>query len=76
MTAVVFGLMTQGAHLPVGLAVLLSLGIGLLAGGLNAENVREAMEVVRPFGLDICSGVRTDGKLDTQKLANFMEAVR
>jgi phosphoribosylanthranilate isomerase len=42
-----------------------------LAGGLNAENVSEAIRVVRPFGLDICSGVRTDGKLDEQKLAEF-----
>jgi phosphoribosylanthranilate isomerase len=42
-----------------------------LAGGLNAGNVREAIRTVRPFGLDICSGVRTDGKLDEQKLAGF-----
>jgi phosphoribosylanthranilate isomerase len=42
-----------------------------LAGGLNAENVGEAIRTVRPFGLDICSGVRTDGKLDEQKLAEF-----
>lgn len=46
-----------------------------LAGGLNAENVREAIDVVRPFGLDICSGVRTDGKLDRRKLAAFFNAV-
>lgn len=42
-----------------------------LAGGLNAGNVREAIKTVQPFGLDICSGVRTDGKLDGQKLAEF-----
>lgn len=42
-----------------------------LAGGLNAGNVREAVRTVRPFGLDICSGVRTGGKLDEQKLAEF-----
>jgi phosphoribosylanthranilate isomerase len=46
-----------------------------LAGGLNAENVREAIEVVRPYGLDVCSGVRTDGKLDVEKLGRFMVAV-
>lgn len=46
-----------------------------LAGGLNAKNVRDAMEQVAPFGLDICSGVRTDGKLDEQKLAAFFAAV-
>lgn len=43
-----------------------------LAGGLNAGNVREAIEIVRPFGVDVCSGVRTDGRLDEGKLAAFM----
>lgn len=43
-----------------------------LAGGLNAENVREAIETVQPFGVDVCSGVRTGGKLDEAKLAAFM----
>jgi phosphoribosylanthranilate isomerase len=42
-----------------------------LAGGLRAENVREAVETVGPFGLDICSGVRTDGHLDARKLSFF-----
>jgi phosphoribosylanthranilate isomerase len=42
-----------------------------LAGGLNAGNVCEAVRTVQPFGLDICSGVRTDGKLDEQKLSEF-----
>lgn len=46
-----------------------------LAGGLNPANVREAIETVQPFGLDICSGVRTDGKLNEQKLKEFFEAV-
>lgn len=45
-----------------------------LAGGLNAANVREAIETVQPFGLDICSGVRTDGRLDLRKLNAFFEA--
>lgn len=44
-----------------------------LAGGLKPENVREAVEQVRPFGLDICSGVRTDKKLDERKLAAFFD---
>lgn len=47
-----------------------------LAGGLNASNVREAIETVNPFGVDVCSGVRTDGRLDRQRLADFIEAVR
>ncbi|MGH9901218.1 MAG: HAD-IA family hydrolase [Pyrinomonadaceae bacterium] len=42
-----------------------------LAGGLNAENVAEAVRRVRPFGLDVCSGVRTGGRLDESKLASF-----
>lgn len=46
-----------------------------LAGGLNADNVREAIETVAPFGLDLCSGVRTDGRLDLKKLLAFFEAV-
>jgi phosphoribosylanthranilate isomerase len=46
-----------------------------LAGGLNAENVREAIEIVGPFGIDVCSGVRTDGRLDSQKLAAFFRAI-
>lgn len=46
-----------------------------LAGGLNPENVREAIETVIPYGVDLCSGVRTNGKLDKVKLKNFFEAV-
>jgi phosphoribosylanthranilate isomerase len=46
-----------------------------LAGGLNADNVREAIETVRPFGLDLCSGVRTNGRLDLSKLEAFFNSV-
>jgi phosphoribosylanthranilate isomerase len=46
-----------------------------LAGGLNSDNVREAIESVQPFGLDICSGVRTNGNLDIRKLDSFFSAV-
>ena len=42
-----------------------------LAGGLKPENVAEAVRHVRPFGLDLCSGVRTDGRLDADKLTRF-----
>ncbi len=45
-----------------------------LAGGLNGANVREAIETVQPFGLDICSGVRTDGVLDPFKLEQFFNS--
>jgi len=44
-----------------------------LAGGLNAENVVQAIEEVEPFGLDLCNGVRTNGKLDEKKLELFMK---
>ena len=47
-----------------------------LAGGLNASNAAEAVETVQPFGLDVCSGVRTDGKLDPLKLDRFVRAAR
>jgi len=46
-----------------------------LAGGLNAWNAARAIHDVGPFGLDICSGVRTDGALDEAKLSSFMAAV-
>ena len=43
-----------------------------LAGGLNPENVRQAIEEVQPFAVDVCSGVRTDGNLDRKKLELFI----
>lgn len=46
-----------------------------LAGGLNPANVRQAIEAVQPFGLDLCSGVRTQGRLDPVRLGAFMTAV-
>ena len=47
-----------------------------LAGGLRAENVSEAIESVRPFGVDVCTGLRTAGALDPDKLERFVTAVR
>lgn len=46
-----------------------------LAGGLTPENVTEAIRTVRPFGVDLCTGLRTAGELDPVKLAAFMRAV-
>lgn len=46
-----------------------------LAGGLRPDNVRDAVETVQPFGLDLCSGVRTEGKLDPFKLERFFHAL-
>jgi phosphoribosylanthranilate isomerase len=45
-----------------------------LAGGLNPENVRQAIEEVNPFAIDVCSGVRTNGNLDRYKLEKFFFA--
>ena len=47
-----------------------------LAGGLNASNVAEAIRTVEPFGVDVCSGVRSNGNLDPARLADFVKAVR
>ncbi len=47
-----------------------------LAGGLKPENVREAIETVEPFAVDVCSGVRTNGLLDGEKLKKFISEVR
>jgi len=47
-----------------------------LAGGLTAGNVSDAIRQIRPFGVDLCSGVRTAGRLDPAKLRAFVAAVR
>ena len=47
-----------------------------LAGGLRSDNVKDAIQAVQPFGIDLCSSVRTDGRLDEMKLARFFEAVK
>lgn len=47
-----------------------------LAGGLNSTNIGEAIGSVRPYGVDLCTGVRTAGSLDEGKLIEFMAAVR
>ncbi|MGA8537932.1 MAG: phosphoribosylanthranilate isomerase [Terriglobales bacterium] len=53
------------------------IGIPLfLAGGLTPENAGQAIAEVVPFGLDVCSGVRTDGQLDATKLKRFFSAVQ
>lgn len=47
-----------------------------LAGGLNPMNVAAAIREVQPFGIDVCSGLRTEGDLDPQKLNQFIRAIR
>ena len=46
-----------------------------LAGGINKDNVRAAIDHVQPFGIDLCSSVRTNGKLDEKKLEAFFIAI-
>lgn len=46
-----------------------------LAGGLTPENVTAAIRTVRPFGVDLCTGLRTAGMLDEAKLRAFVAAV-
>jgi phosphoribosylanthranilate isomerase len=55
----------QRVHVPI-----------LLAGGLTPANVASAIREVRPFAVDVCSGVRTDGKLDAEKLRAYVGQVR
>jgi phosphoribosylanthranilate isomerase len=47
-----------------------------LAGGLRPANIPEAITSVRPFGLDVCSGVRTNGRLDASLLGELVSAMR
>lgn len=47
-----------------------------LAGGLKPANIAQAIEVARPFGVDVCSGIRSDDKLDEIKLKQFCAEVR
>jgi phosphoribosylanthranilate isomerase len=47
-----------------------------LAGGLHPGNVHSAIQQVSPFGVDVCSSLRIDGKLDAARLLEFMSAVR
>lgn len=46
-----------------------------LAGGLTPENVATAVREVRPFGLDVCNGLRTDGNLDEEKVRRFFASI-
>ena len=46
-----------------------------LAGGINASNVIAAIQVVNPFGVDLCSGVRRAGRLNEELLKEFFRKI-
>ena len=46
-----------------------------LAGGINPDNITKAIRFVQPFGIDLCNGIRTNGKLDECKLRNLFQAI-
>ena len=48
----------------------------ILSGGLVPENVTQALEIVRPFGVDVSSGVETDEQKDPEKIRKFIKQVR
>ena len=54
----------EAAHIPV-----------ILSGGLTSRNVADAVRLVRPYGVEVCSGVRRDGQLDTSLLVQFLESL-
>lgn len=61
------------------LSVIIRKAIGIpmfLAGGLTPKNVAGAIRHVQPFGVDLCSGIRSNGKLDATRLAAFFNAVK
>jgi len=47
-----------------------------LAGGLNVENVQDAVKILKPYAVDVSSGIETDGVKDAAKMKNFVRRVR
>lgn len=48
----------------------------MIAGGLTPDNVGELLQVTKPWGVDVSSGVETNGKKDIKKIKTFIEVVR
>ena len=47
-----------------------------LAGGIHSGNIQTAIRAVKPYGIDLCSGVRTNGQLDSAKLKSLFRAAQ
>lgn len=47
-----------------------------LAGGLNTDNVKDALKILHPYAVDVSSGVETDGYKEEKKMSEFINAVR
>ena len=47
-----------------------------LAGGLNCDNIKEAVECLHPYAVDVSSGIETDKQKDADKMKKFVEIVR
>ena len=48
----------------------------ILAGGLNCSNIEEAIRILHPYGVDVSSGIETDGRKDVKKMQDFMDLAR
>ena len=65
------------AHWEISSQIVRQMGCPVfLAGGLGPDNVAEAIDRVRPFGVDVCSRLRPNGYLDEDLLAQFFVAAR
>lgn len=48
----------------------------ILAGGLNPKNIKDAINLVQPYGVDVSSGVEQDGRKNTQLIESFLQAAK